>query len=398
MQIKKKIAIVVSHPIQHFCPQYVSFNENVNIELRVFFASTLGFKKYKDVNFNQEISWGNLNLDKFDHIFLNGEALLQSDKNLDAPSLENELNLFKPDILLSYGYFQKLQRRAQKWANKNNVHIAFISDSERRHSQNNLKEIVKFLYLKFYFIKINSFLSVGNANEAFYMHYGVKKKNILRMHFPIDVIQYQKSYLNKNHLRQTTRERYSIDEKRIVLLMVGKLVAWKNQDHIIDAMILLEKDGINLTLIILGSGDMKDVWEQKSIHLKKSSVYFPGFVSIEALPAYYAAADIYVHSASLEPHSIAISEAISMGCPVILSDKCGSYGETDDVQDGKNGFVYPFGDILALAEKIKILAQDGIMRSSFGSYSQKISEEFQHNSHYTIIEEIIAQTKKSSIL
>ena len=72
----KRIAIVISHPIQHFCPQYVSFSENPNIILKVFFASTLGYKKYKDLNFDQEISWGNLNLDKFDHTFLNGEALL----------------------------------------------------------------------------------------------------------------------------------------------------------------------------------------------------------------------------------------------------------------------------------------------------------------------------------
>ena len=385
----KRIAIVISHPIQHFCPQYVSFNENPNITLKVFFASTLGFKKYKDLNFNQEISWGNLNLDKFDHIFLNGEALLQSDKNLDAQSLENELSLFKPDVLISYGYFQKVQRRAQNWANKNKVHLVFISDSELKHSRNNFKEFIKFLYLKFYFLKIDSFLSVGNANEAFYKHYGVKEKNILRMHFPIDIKQYQKSYLNKESLRNTIREKYSIKENEILLLMVGKLVKWKNHDHIIDAMILLEKEGISVNLIILGSGEMKNIWEQKATHLKISKVFFPGFVSIEELPAYYAASDMYVHSASLEPHSIAISEAISMGCPIILSDKCGSYGETDDVQEGKNGYVFKFGDITELAQKIKTLAEDKNKRIAFGNYSHQISKEFQKNAHYTIVENLI---------
>ncbi len=86
-----RIAIVVSHPIQHFCPQYVSFAKNKNVSLKVFFGSALGYKKYVDVNFKQEISWGNLNLDKFDHIFLNGDAVLQSDKKLDALSLDKEL-------------------------------------------------------------------------------------------------------------------------------------------------------------------------------------------------------------------------------------------------------------------------------------------------------------------
>ncbi len=54
---KLRIAIVISHPIQHFCPQYVSFTQNKNVELKVFFASTLGYKKYVDVNFGKEISW-----------------------------------------------------------------------------------------------------------------------------------------------------------------------------------------------------------------------------------------------------------------------------------------------------------------------------------------------------
>ena len=65
MQPELRVAIVVSHPIQHFCPQYVSFAKNKNIELKVFFASALGYKKYADANFKKEISWGNLQLEKF---------------------------------------------------------------------------------------------------------------------------------------------------------------------------------------------------------------------------------------------------------------------------------------------------------------------------------------------
>jgi len=118
MEDKLKIAIVVSHPIQHFCPQYVSFAENKNVTLKVFFGSALGHKKYIDKNFKEEIAWGNLDLHKFDHIFLNGEAVLQADKNLDANSLEKELNEYHPGLLIGYGYFQKLQRRARRWALK----------------------------------------------------------------------------------------------------------------------------------------------------------------------------------------------------------------------------------------------------------------------------------------
>jgi glycosyltransferase involved in cell wall biosynthesis len=394
MKRKLRIAIVISHPIQHFCPQYVSFTENKNIEFKVFFASTLGYKNYVDVNFGKEISWGNLQLNKFAHIFLNGEALLQADKNLDAPSLNNQLDEYKPDIIFTYGYFQKLQRRAYQWALKNKVKIAYISDSELRHKRNPAKEFLKSIFLKRYFSKIDFFLTMGNANEDFYKKYGVADNKLIRMHYPIDLVVYQKSYDQKELLRKKIRSQYQIHENEIVISVVGKLVEWKNQDHIIEAMKLLENEGIYLTLFILGSGEMKENWEEKSKELKKSKVFFPGFVNIEELPFYYAATDIYIHPASMEPHSVAISEAIIMGCPIILSDKCGSYGEDDDVQEGKNGYVFEFGNIEHLAHKIKLLAMNDERRKRFSDYSHQVAVAFQQRSHFGIITNILKELQK----
>jgi glycosyltransferase involved in cell wall biosynthesis len=382
---KLKIALVVSHPIQHFCPQYVSFAENKNIEFKVFFASRLGLEKYMDENFKQEISWGNLNLHQFDHQFLNGDAVLQSDKNIDAPLLHNALDEYKPDVVICYGYFQKLQRRANAWAKKNKVAIAYISDSELRHKQSRLKSLLKYPFLKNYFSGINYFFTVGDANEAFYAHYGVPKKKMMRMHFPIDIKTYEKKWAIKDELRKTVREQFNIGEEEIVLSVVGKLVSWKNQDHIIDAMLELEKEKKFFHLFIIGSGEMMELWKQKAVLLTNSKVHFTGFVNIDELPAYYAATDIYVHPAAVEPHSIAISEAVYMGCPVIISDSCGSYGYSDDVQRGKNGYVYSYGDIAGLADCITLLSNNAEMRNSFCEYSHSIAVKFQEQSHFGIM-------------
>ena len=79
-----KIAIVISHPVQHFCPMYASWAKLNGISLKVFFASNLGSAKYFDTNFKKEISWSNLYLDEFSHEFLNGDKTLQSTQELDA--------------------------------------------------------------------------------------------------------------------------------------------------------------------------------------------------------------------------------------------------------------------------------------------------------------------------
>lgn len=386
---KVKIAIVISHPIQHFCPQYVSFTKNDDAEIKVFFGSALGYKKYVDENFKQEIHWNNLNLDQFDHLFLNGDKVIQGDKDLDASSLENELDQYRPDILFTYGYFQKLQRRARKWALRKKVQLAYISDSELRHHSNYFKDILKGFFLRRYFSRIDYFLTMGNANEAYYLKYKVPKEKMIRMHYPIDRESYIIDYDQRKPLRKKIRDDFQIPAGEIVLSVVGKLVSWKNQDHLIEALLLLEKEGIYLHLFIIGSGEKKSEWEQKAKTLTKSKVYFPGFVDIKELPAYYAATDIYVHPASLEPHSVAISEAIFMGCPVIISDRCGSYGDEDDVQEGKNGFVYWFGNIRELAQKIKLLATDEAMRKEFGMYSHKIADTFQQRSHVEMLKDLL---------
>jgi len=386
--MKPKIALIISHPIQHFCPQYVSFARQDTIQFKVFFASMLGYKTYFDPNFGKHIEWGNLELDKFEHEFLNGEAVIPADKYIDAPNLEERLEAYAPDCVITYGYFQRLQRRAYKWCKKKQISIAYIADSERKQLRNRLMEWIKYPWLKQYLSRIDFFLTVGDANEDYYRFYGVNEKRFIRMHFPIDVQQYEAAYRNKTELREYVRNQYGIAPQEKVACVVGKLVPWKNQTHIIEAMKLLERQNIHMHLFILGSGLEMEALKANAATLQKSKVYFPGFVKIEDLPAFYAASDFYIHPASIEPHSIAISEAIFMGCPVIVSDRTGSFGENDDVEEGMNGYVYPFGDIDALSTRIKSLICFPEESKKMSEYSHALGAKFQRISHHDVIYEL----------
>lgn len=385
-----RIALIVSHPVQHFCPQYVSWSKIEQIQFKVFFASRLGIEKYYDANFKKSISWSNLKLELFDHEFLNQNAVIQSDKNIDASELDSKLLEYQPDFLIVYGYFQKLQRRAYNWAVNNNVKLVYISDAELKHTQSFIKKFIKYFYLKNYFKKINYFLTVGNSNEEYYKYYGVASNKLIEMHFPIDIVTYENAYLNRSQLRQELRHKFQIDENDFVITNVGKLVPWKNQDHLIRMVKNLNDQGIKIHLLIVGSGEMMEKWKTLSGELIDKYIHFAGFINIDQLPAYYAASDVYVHPASLEPHSIAISEAIFMGCPIVCSDTCGSYGVNDDVQEGINGYIYPFGDIEKLTKLIIKLNKDKNSLIEFSSNSHIIATRFQKISHGDALEELIS--------
>jgi glycosyltransferase involved in cell wall biosynthesis len=392
MGTKPKLAIVVSHPIQHFCPQYASFAQTGLVQLKVFFLSSLGMKKYMDPDFNEEITWTNLQLDQFDHVFLNQGRVVSVNKSLDAPELERELEAFDPELLIIYGYFQRFQRKTHRWAVKKKITLAYISDSERRQQRNQFKEMLKYWYLRNFFSGVDWFLSVGDANEEFYEYYDVKSSKLIRMHFPIDVSFYEKCFAEKGNLRRAFRSRFGIGENDIVLAVVGKMVSWKRQQDIIEALILLEGKGQHMHLFIIGSGEWMGVLKAHANKLKISKIHFPGFVKPEALPEFYAATDIYVHPAAVEPHSLAISEAIYMGCPIIISDRCGSYGKDDDVQEGNNGYVYSCGNISELAACIERLAAHPDIRRDFGKYSHRISVGFQQQSHTGSLKELVTRS------
>jgi glycosyltransferase involved in cell wall biosynthesis len=385
---KTKLAIVVSHPIQHFCPQYASLAANPALQVKVFFASALGYKKYLDKDFRQEIAWRTLHLDEFDHQFLNGELILPADKDLDAPGLEQALQAFGPDILIVYGYFQKFQRRAYRWARKNKIKLAYISDSERRQHRNFLKEWVKYPFVTRYFKGIDYFLSVGDANEEYYKHYGVPAVKIVRMHFSIDIGLYKKAYIGRTAWAVKLRAQFGLRQEDMVVSVVGKLIPRKNQVDIINAMKVLEDNGIHLHLFVIGSGETMEALQEKAACLSRSRVYFPGFTTPEELPGFYAASDIYIHPACEDAHPLAISEAIFMGCPVLISDKCGSFGPTDDVQDGKNGYIFRCSDTRDLADKIWLLT-DMHKRQNFGDYSHSLGDKFQERAHAGFINELI---------
>lgn len=386
---RKKLAIVVSHPIQHFCPLYRSFSKNPTVEVKVFFASAIGYKQYQDKNFSQSVVWNNLKLDEFNHVFLNGDALLPSNKDLDAPTIMFELERFRPDGIITYGYFQKFQRRVHDWANNRNVPLFYISDAENRQYRPKWKRIFKFCFLRWYLKKINYFLTVGDENESYYKLYGVSPDRFIRMHYSIDIELYRNAYQKKDEYRHQIHTEYGVGSNEIVISVVGKLVEWKNQGHLIDLLHRLEQKQIKAHLFILGTGPQMEQLKEQSTKLKFNQAYFPGFVDPLDLPKFYAASDIYIHPAKVEPHSLAISEAIYMSCPIIISNTCGSYGPTDDVQENKNGFIYKFGDLDMLEKFTVQLIQDKTMRMKFAEYSHEIAEKFQRRAHVECLEDII---------
>lgn len=107
------------------------------------------------------------------------------------------------------------------------------------------------------------------------------------------------------------------------LLTVGRLTWQKGYDIAMEAMSLLKEAGYKVRWYVLGEGDQRAALEKKitALGLKKDFL----LLGAVANPyPYYVQADIYVHAVRYEGQSIAVQEAQTLGCPIIVSNYSGS--------------------------------------------------------------------------
>jgi len=375
---RPRLAIVASHPIQHFCPQYASFARRPEFQTRVFFASAAGLRTYSDRNFGSEVKWEGLDVDAFDHELLS-EDPLPIDGRLDAPNVIDRLTAFEPDAVLIYGYDLRVSRRVWTWARRARVRLFMFTDSELRHRRSLLTLAAKRLIIPRYYRSVDVCLTTGDANEDYCRHYGAPSERLVRAPYPMDRDLYTKALADRDALRASARAALGVPPDAFVCGMVGKLVAWKRQS---DAILALAQPGMErVHLVLLGTGSRREEWGQLAQQVAPGRVHFAGFIQPRDLPSYYFAIDCYVHTSEREPHSVAISEAVFGGCPAVISHRCGSHGPTDDVQVGRNGFVYHCGDLGALARAILAVGSDSHRHAALGRESRRIGQHNQELAH-----------------
>ena len=147
----------------------------------------------------------------------------------------------------------------------------------------------------------------------------------------------------------------------IRILTVGRLTEQKALDISVQAMKLLKEEGIRARWYVLGEGEERIALTKliRKLDLEQDFILLG---SSENPYPYFNQADIYVHASRREGKSIAVQEAMCLGCPVVLSD-CS--GNREQITDGVEGVMC---DLTAesIAAKVKMLIQDEDLRKHYG--------------------------------
>ena len=225
------------------------------------------------------------------------------------------------------------------------------------HGTYNFKNPIKKLYNS---VMVRSDLIIAGSNFIFshinqnYPKYLDLKKRFLVIFRGINVDYFDSSTTLDSEENRLISD-WEVDKNKKIILMPGRLTAWKGQETFIEALNLVNKelgyDSFNA--IILGSDQGRDIYTKKIKRLAEQYRLTSQLKFIEHcknMPLAYKISDIVV-SASVEPEAfgrVAV-EAQSMEKPIIASDIGGS---NETIVDNITGFLFQSGNAEALSKKI----------------------------------------------
>jgi len=150
--------------------------------------------------------------------------------------------------------------------------------------------------------------------------------------------------------------RLSLDPAKPWLLAVGMM---RDGDKLASYRLLGDALGwlqrAEWQLVVVGDGDARPAVEAALAPLGAERLRYAGQVARDALPEFYAAADLLVWPAIGEAYGMALLEAQATGLPVVAGDVG---GVSAIVADGRTGRLLPGGDAPQFAMAVDALLTD----------------------------------------
>lgn len=355
-----RLAVLTSHPIHYQAPLWRLLAADPDIKLAVFFQSDIGLRPYHDAEFGKTIQWDLPLVEGYEHIFLK-----------DTFDLLDRLRRDHYDALLVHAWNSPLTWLAVLWAKMLGIRTMLRAESpwNQEAGKSGWKHEMKKLGLRIFFAGIDAFLYIGEQNRQLYLHYGVPSRKLFFTPYAIENERFFADAQRFHGGREKLRAELAVPHDAVVFMTTGKLIDKKRHMDLLQAYARLETP--HKALVIVGEGELRPALEKYIEEQKLANVHLVGFVGQTEIAPYYLAADAFVlPSGPGETWGLVVNEAMCFGLPLIVSDIVGS--AADLVHPGKNGYIFPLGDVGALAKAMEELVSDAPRRVAYGKASREI--------------------------
>ena len=245
------------------------------------------------------------------------------------------------------------------------------------HGTYNFKSSIKKFYNS---IMVKSDLLIAGSNFIFshisenYKKFLNSKKKFLVIFRGINTEYYDADIIKDKDVEKL-KSTWKIENNKKIILLPGRLTAWKGQEMFIEAINLfsLNNPELDFVAVILGDDQGRTVYRKKLERLVEQFKLTQKIKFVDncnVMPVAYYISDVVV-SSSIEPEAFGrVSvEAQSMKKPIIASNIGGS---KETVIDNKTGLLFESGNPKSLCDKLnEIIKLDSLTLDLMGREARK---------------------------
>jgi glycosyltransferase involved in cell wall biosynthesis len=249
-----------------------------------------------------------------------------------------------------------------------------LRSGTHKYSVKNNGRIARLLK-RFFIARIDRFVAYGTLAKEYLVSLGADPDSIFIEYDTVDVATMRERCRSEMCLEQTRREEWKgkLGLEGKTVLYVGQLVERKNVITIIRAAERLKETMPQVTLVIVGTGNEREMLESYVDEKHLHNVSFTGAVPHAQVVEYYMAANVFVVMSISDPYPLVVNEAMSFGCPVVLSRNCGN---SVDLVNG-NGFVVEDPqDDKGLAKALKNILEDDQLAEAMSQKSYELIKRY----------------------
>ncbi|MGH9865713.1 MAG: glycosyltransferase family 4 protein [Candidatus Acidiferrales bacterium] len=369
---KLRVLLLCTHPVQYGSPMWRLMAQRPELEILVAYCSMEGAEAHVDPGFGVEVAWDVPLLDDYPWIKVRNispRPAVGKFFGLINPGVWRLIRSGKFDaVVLFTGYICSTFWMAIVAAKLSGVPVLFGTDAHDlspRDDRSWKTKIKKHLWPRLFRLA-DVVIAPSSGTVALMRSLKIPPDRVVLMPY---VVHNEWWIEQAAHVdRVAVRHNWNIPADAPVVLFCAKLQPWKRPDDLLRAFARANVSGSYL--VYAGDGPMRNELE---VEAKTRGVAgrtrFLGFVNQSGLPQVYCGSDLLVLPSEYEPFGVVVNEMMLCGHAAIVSDRVGA--KFDLVREGETGFVYPCGDIDALAKLLRDTLSDYATLCRYGKAANR---------------------------
>jgi glycosyltransferase involved in cell wall biosynthesis len=347
-----RVLAIATHPVQYQAPLFRRMATREDVDLHVVYCTLRGATAALDPEFGATVQWDVPLLDGYSWTEIpNRGSGEESFWGLRNPGLWKFVREGNFDAILCFVSYT----RATFWiayfaAKRSGTAFLFGTDATTLNSLDgrSWKRHVKGVIWPILFRLADQVIVPSTGSRNLMQSFGLAKSRVTLTPYSVDNDWWLAQSASVD--REAVRGTWNAAPDDAVILFCAKLQPWKRPSDLLEAF--AKVDSPKALLVFAGEGPLRGELTARAAELGVAErVRFLGFVNQSQLPAIYTAADLMVLPSSYDAFGVVLNESMLCGCPVASSDHVGAAG--DLIMHGETGFVYPCGQVDALASILR---------------------------------------------